>query len=262
MEMAVQKYKPVEVSERRLEELIRQGSDLIEDGLQFIDHQRMTDRGPLDVLMVDSGRTLVLAELKAVEDDTMLVQGIDYYDYVSRNIEGIARVYKKSGVDPCQPVRLFLIAPSFSVSLLNRCRWIDIPLSLFSYRCIQLDGSEEIVPVFSEVTIPSVPKPPEAYTIEDHLRYITDVAARKRLEMLLEEIRAWDPREIAVEPIKYWLSLKVGGRVFSYVGPRRKHFVVGTYNNENKWTDIPIRDDHDLETVKPLLQRSVERFRS
>lgn len=258
----MQKYKPVEVSERRLEELIRQGSDLIEDGLQFIDHQRMTDRGPLDVLMVDSGRTLVLAELKAVEDDTMLVQGIDYYDYVSRNIEGIARVYKKFGVDPCQPVRLFLIAPSFSVSLLNRCRWIDIPLSLFTYRCIQLDGSAEIVPVFSEVTIPATPELVEAYTLETHLQYITDEAARKRLEALLQEIRGWDPREIAIEPIKYWLSLKVGGRVFSYIGPRRKHFVVGTYDNEEKWSQIAVRNDDDLETVNPLLQRSVERFRS
>ena len=256
------KYKPVQVSERRLEELIRQGSDLIEDGLQFIDHQRMTDRGPLDVLMVDSGRTLVLAELKVVEDDAMLVQGIDYYDYTSRNIEGIARVYEKFRIDPCQPVRLVLVAPSFSVSLLNRCRWIDIPLSLFTYKCIQLDGSAEVVPVFSEVTIPAMPKPVEAYTVEAHLQYITDEAAKKRLEALLEEIRGWGPHEIAIEPIKYWLSLKVGGRVFSYIGPRREHFVVGSNDNENKWSQIAVRNDDDLETVKPLLQMSVERFRT
>ncbi len=35
------------------------------------------DRGSLDVQMVDSGKTLVVAELKAVADNTMLVQAID-----------------------------------------------------------------------------------------------------------------------------------------------------------------------------------------
>ncbi len=33
--------------------------------------------------MVDSGKSLIVAELKAVEDDGMLLQGLDYYDYVS-----------------------------------------------------------------------------------------------------------------------------------------------------------------------------------
>ena len=57
----MKKYRWVEVSETKLEDLIRQGTDLIEEGLVFVDHQRMTDRGPLDVLMVDSGGALILA---------------------------------------------------------------------------------------------------------------------------------------------------------------------------------------------------------
>jgi RecB family endonuclease NucS len=97
--------------------LIRQAPGLIEGGLTYVDHQRLTDRGPLDVLLVDSGNALVVAELKVVEDDSMLVQGIDYYDFVTRNIEGMCRIYKQFKPDPAQPVRLFLIAPSFSVQL-------------------------------------------------------------------------------------------------------------------------------------------------
>ena len=52
-----------------------------------------------------------------VEDDSMLVQGIDYYDYITRNLEGLARAYKSKNIsiDPTQKPRLFLIAPSFSV---------------------------------------------------------------------------------------------------------------------------------------------------
>ena len=72
----------------------------------------MTHRGPLDVLLVDSGHALV-AVLKISEDDSMLIQGIDYYDFVSRNVEAFARVYKEAHINPTQSVRLFLIAPGF-----------------------------------------------------------------------------------------------------------------------------------------------------
>ena len=64
-----------EILERDLEELVRQAPEHIEKGLRFVDHQRETDRGPLDVLLVDSGHSLAVAELKVVESDDMLWQG-------------------------------------------------------------------------------------------------------------------------------------------------------------------------------------------
>jgi hypothetical protein len=256
----MKKYKSIEVSEKQLEDLIRQGADLIEEGLRYVDHQRMTDRGPLDILMVDSGNALVVAELKVVEDDTMLVQGIDYYDYVSRSIEGMARMYKDSHIDPNQTIRLFLIAPSFSVSLLNRCKWIDIPISLFSFKCITFEDSKEVIPVFSEVTIPSAPEVAETYNVDDRLKYITNPDARKMLDDLIAEIRNWNAAKILIESTKYNISLKVSGRVFSYIGPRRKYFIVYTYDNEKKWTGFPIHQKEDLEPVKVLLKANVERL--
>lgn len=256
----MKKYKYVEVSEKVLEDLVRQGADLIEEGLHYIDHQRITDRGPLDVLMVDSGPALVVAELKVVEDDTMLVQGIDYYDYVSKSIEGMARVYKAFHVDPKQPVRLFLVAPSFSVTLLNRCKWIDIPISLFSYRCITFEDSTDITPVFSEITIPSAPKAIEAYNLDDRLKYITSPSAKSMAADLIKEIQGWNAAGIVIQPTKYDISLKISGRVFSYIGPRRKHFVVYTYDSENKWTGFPINQVEELEPVKALLRANVERL--
>ena len=159
-----------------MEELVRKYPEYIEQGLKYVDHQKRTDRGPLDVLFVDSGKALVVAELKVVEDDSMLVQGIDYYDYITRNIEELARAYrtKSISIDPTQRPRLFLIAPSFSVSLLNRCKWIDIPISLFTFQCIAFeDNPKEIIPIFKEVTIPSRPQPIEVYTTERRLDYIT-----------------------------------------------------------------------------------------
>ena len=159
----MKKYRWVEVSETKLEDLIRQGTDLIEEGLVFVDHQRMTDRGPLDVLMVDSGGALILAELKVYEDDRMLMQALDYYDWVVRHAEAFSRLYKKQKINPTQTPRLFLIAPSFSISLLNRCKYIDVPISLFTFTCIQFKGEEEVIPVFSEQAIPAVAEIVESY---------------------------------------------------------------------------------------------------
>jgi len=256
----MKRYKYVEVSEKQLEDLTRQATDLIEEGLKYIDHQKMTDRGPLDMLMVDSGNALIVAELKIIEDDTMLVQGIDYYDYISRNIEGVARVYKNFHIDPKQTVRLFLIAPSFSISLLNRCKWIDIPISLFTFKCIIFEDSKEVIPVFSEVTIPSAPEVAETYNLEDRLKYITNPDARKMVDELIKEIQSWNPSKILIEATKYDISLKVSGRVFSYLGPRRKHFIVYTYDNEKKWTGFPIHQKDDLEAVKVLVRANLERL--
>ncbi len=257
----MKKFKYVEVLEKELEDLIRQAPDAVEDGLQYIDHQKKTNRGPLDVLMVDSGGSLVVAELKVVEDDTMLVQGIDYYDYISMNVGGVARAYSKFDINPEQNVRLFLIAPGFSVSLLNRCKWIDIPISLFGYTCVQCEGSEEKVLVCREVTIPSVPIIEKPYILEDRFNYITNTDARKRAENFLEEIRSWDERKISVDVIKYAISLRFSGAVFCYLSPRRKLFHVETNNQDNKWTSFPIHNEEDLESVKALLKTNIEKLK-
>lgn len=258
----MKKYKVVEVSETELEEMVRKGAGLIEEGLRYVDHQRRTEGRRLDVLFADSGNALVVAELKVTEDDGMLVQGLDYYDYIATNIEGFARAYKEKKIEPTQKLRLFLIAPSFSFSLLNRCKWIDIPLSLFTFQCLVFeDNPQEIIPVFKEITIPTRLQSVEVYTIEQRLNYITDSKVRKTVEELLKEIQDWDKDNILIEPIKYSISIKVSGRVFMYLEPRRKHFLVSTYDNENKWTGFPIQQFEDLNDVKILLKGNYEKFK-
>jgi hypothetical protein len=256
------KYQQIDVSEQLLEDLVRQNADLIEEGLVYVHHQRITGSGRLDVLLVDSGHSLVLAELKVVEDDGMLLQGLDYYDYVSSHVEAIARLYGKFSIDPTQSVRLFLIAPSFSQSLITRCKWIDVPISLFTYKCIKLEGSDEIIPVFSEQTIPSPPDVLETHSLDDRLNYITDVEVRLIVKRLLEEIGAWDTSgKISVEAIKYSIALKVSGRNFAYISPRRKFFLIETFNQDGKWVGYPIHSDEDLTPALELVRASFTRYR-
>lgn len=248
-------YRVVEVSESQLEDLVRRAPELIEPGLGFVDHQAFTARGPLDVLLVDSGHALVVAELKVVEDDGILVQGIDYYDYVARNLDGFARAYRQHKIDPQEEPRLFLIAPSFSVTLLNRIKWINIPISLFTFQCIEFEeGKGDIIPVYKEITAPTVPERLEAYSLDDRYNYITDAKLRGLAQQLVAQIQEWDPEQVLVEPTKYDISIKVSGRVVAYVAPRRKHFVVYTNDAEGKLTGYPINSESDLETVTPLVR--------
>ena len=95
-------YKKIDVSEQQLEDLVRRHAGTIEEGLGYVDHQKQAAGGRLDVLMVDSGKSLVVAELKVVQDDGMLMQGIDYYDYISSHVEAFARLYQTHKVDPCR----------------------------------------------------------------------------------------------------------------------------------------------------------------
>ena len=255
----MRRYTKVDVSEPLLEDLIRQHSGMLEDGLIYIDHQKHTASGRLDVLMVDSGKSLVVAELKVVQDDGMLMQGVDYYDYVSGHIEAYARLYKPHDIDPTQPVRLFLIAPSFSQALVNRCKWIELPTSLFTFHCLKFEGDEDITPVFAEQEIPP---PPEVLVItqpSDHTGYITDQQIRDEAIALLDEIKNWKPGIISIDAVKSGISMKVNGRVFAYFYPRRQHYLLATYNDQEEWTGYPIKGDDDLVKVKSIVVAAMER---
>lgn len=257
----MRKYQVVDVSETDLEDLVRRAPELIEPGLQFVHHQGFTERGRLDVLLVDSGHALVIAELKVVQDDAMLVQGIDYYDYVLRNLDGFARAYKRHKIDSAQEPRLFLVAPSFSVAILNRIKWINIPISLFTFQCITFKDAEgEIVPVYQEVTAPTIPERVEAYSLDDRYNYITDAVMRSLARKLVEQIQEWDPERVLVEPTKHLISVKVSGRVVAHIGPQRSGFRVGTHDAEGKWTDYKVDSESDLETVMPAVRSKFDRI--
>jgi hypothetical protein len=115
--------------------------------------------------------------------------------------------------------------------------------------------------VFSEQSIPSPPEPLETpYSIEDRLAYITDAPVRATAKALLEEVASWDTNRVLPEAIKYAISLKVSGRVFAYLSPRRRHFIVETHNKEGTWTGYPIKTPDDLDAAKELMRNNFTRF--
>lgn len=255
----MKKYTKADVSEQQLEDIVRRDAGQIEEGLIYVDHQKPAAGGRLDVLLVDSGKSLVVAELKVTQDDGMLLQGLDYYDYASTHVESFARLYKSHSIDPTQQVRLFLIAPSFSQTLINRCKWLDLPISLFIFNCLKFEGDADVVPIFTEQQITAPPEIVEVSHLDDHLNYITDVAVRTKVAALLDEIKNWKPGNIAIDPIKYALSMKVNGRVFAYLYPRRQHYLIATYDASDEWKEYAIKTDDDLATVKAIAEAAMEK---
>lgn len=247
-------------SESALEDLIRRGPGLIEDGLIYVDHQLITAGGRLDMLLIDSGKSLVVAELKVNLDDGMLMQGVDYCDYVTAHIDALARLYHPRGFDfdPQKPVRLMLIAPAFSQTLVNRCKWIDIDISLFSFACLKFENETDLVPVYNRQEPTTFPKVPELSSIEEHLKYITDPKAQADAAKFLDEIKTWKVGKILLEGRKSMVSMKVDGTVFAYFHSRRAYFAIDTFNSEGNWTQYPIKDAFDLEQAKALMKAAME----
>ncbi len=189
----------------------------------------------------------------------MLTQCLDYFDYVSSGVETYARMYSKYNIDPAQPVRILLIAPSFSQTLLNRCKWIDAKISLFIYSCLQFETMKERVPVFLEQSIPSVQEIPVVHEKSAILSYITDPVIQIRAESVITWILTnWQGRSSA-DPTAEDISLKVDNRVVAYLCPRRRHFVIYTYNNENHWSPYPIHNEEDFDVPKRLIEEYIKR---
>jgi hypothetical protein len=209
---------------------------------------------------VDSGRSLVVAELKIKEDENMLMQGLDYYDYVSTHVESFARLYKDHSIDPTKSVRLLLVAPDFSQALVNRCKWLDLPISLFTFTCLKFEGESDLVPIFVEMEIPELPLGPEVSSIPDHLGYIADPTVRASAASLLDEIKGWKPGNIALDPIKGSISMKVNNRVFAYLWTKRRFFWIGAYGTDGEWKQYPVKNDEDLANARILTKSAMEKL--
>jgi len=197
-------------------------------------------------------------EILVEQNHGMLVQGLDYYDYVSSHVESFARLYKAHSIDPTQQVRLFLVAPDFSQTLVTRCKWFDLPISLFTFTCLKFEDDDDLVPIFTEREIPAPPEIIEVSSIEDHLTYITDTTVRAKVTSLLDEIKGWKPGNISLDPTKDSISMKVNNRVFAYLWPRRQHYVIGTYGADDEWKEHPVKGDDDLANVKPIMKAAME----
>jgi len=116
----------------------------IEEGLQVLENQVPASRGFIDLLSVDADRTLVVVELKKDSDDRMLTQALEYYDFVRDNSERFAQAYSDHEIKPHVEPRLALIAANYSSAVLAAARYVNVPLSLYTYAYLGMGSMEGI----------------------------------------------------------------------------------------------------------------------
>lgn len=256
------KYTRNELSEKELEDRIIKHPDLIENGLIYLEHQRHTTTGRLDILFVDNNKILTIAELKVVEDAYMLFQALDYFDFVAEKIESFARLHPQQKIDVEKYPRLMLIAPNFSPILINRCKWFnpDIQISLLVYQYIKFDEISEDTLVFipHELSVPPtiISKAPE---IDELLSYIKIDTAKGLAKRFLEEI-ANISREIVIDPLQWGKSIKYQGYVLCYWEPRQSYIRISSFSDDEEWESIKVSDENHYDKAIGMIKNTIKRW--
>lgn len=231
------KVKPIELKERdELEPLLVANPDVIEQGLQIICHQLMTDSGPLDILAVDDEGTLVIIELKNEAAEGHLDQALRYYDWCRQNISWISKAYSNNNhIDANSSPRLMLIAPSFTDTVKRISKYVNtnVKLHLIQYQAFE-DEKGECGILCNEIDYGQPPEPPEIPTVEKKLEYFHDAKVRDLFKAVMEELHS---KQIEIKPINgLWISFWYKGKRFMYMAPKRNFFVAEILTQGGNWT--------------------------
>jgi len=228
------KVKPIDLRERdELEPLLVANPDVIEQGLQVVSHQLMTDSGPLDILAVDSEGTLVIIELKNEAAEGHLDQALRYYDWCRKNISWISKAYNNNHIDSNSSHRLMLIAPSFTDTVKRISKYVDVELHLIQYQAFEDEKNDRGI-LCNEIDYGQPPEPPDIPTIDKKLDYFQDGKVKDFFKTVLEELQAI---QIEIKPIRgLWISFWYKGKRFMYIGTKRNFFVANILTPGGTWT--------------------------
>ncbi len=256
--------------ETELENLVIEHVESVEAGLTYLDHQRKTETGRLDVLCVDADGVFVVMELKAKEEDAMLMQGLEYLDYVNENRDRYASFYarklksegKNVEIDPTSPPRLILVAPSFTDMLKKCVKYVDenYPVSLKHFKILKLKRTGEIAPIFIDLTVEAPQIFEEPMTLEDHLNRISETGLRDLCEQAIERIRAVGPG-VEVQSRGHWLAFFNKGRRFAVIQARKSMFHVRVVTGAD-WKEFPkitVKNEGDF--GESFLEKIRERYK-
>lgn len=100
------------------------------------------------------------------------------------------------------------------------------------------------------------------YSLQDRYSYITNRRAREQARKLVDEIQSWYPERVSVVPTKSDISLRIPGRVFAVLTPRRAFFNVYTYNDAGEWTRYKIESESDVDAVRSLARARLDEMLS
>ena len=141
--------------------------NLVEKGLTVIcSNVPINDKTTLDILCHDSNGQLVILQLNVEEDDAMLLQGLQSFDYVDKFKSFLKATYNRHKIDDKEKPRLILIAPSFSDAVRRAVESMKgIRIDLYEWEYLKLGDHKglRLQPIFTwkPTEKPKEEKPPE-----------------------------------------------------------------------------------------------------
>ncbi|MEM3565852.1 MAG: endonuclease NucS [Candidatus Bathyarchaeia archaeon] len=140
-------------SRQELEQMIVNEINMVEKGLTVIcSNVPINDKTTLDVLCHDSNGQLVILQLNVEEDDAMLLQGLQSFDYVDKFKSFLKATYNKHKIDDKEKPRLILIAPSFSDAVRRAVESMKgIHIDLYEWEYLKLGDHKglRLQPIFT-----------------------------------------------------------------------------------------------------------------
>lgn len=254
----LEEVKILNISEAELESYVKSSLNDIETGLTLIDTQVNTYRGPLDILAADNEGCLVVMELKVREDDDMLFQAMNYYDWVQEHIDTVNRMYKNIHstveVNYKRPPRLMLIAPSFPSSLKRRAKYLNIDIDLHIYRFIEIGGKTGLL--FEQVDIPPLRVvPPSPPTISDLMNRPQNDEHKTLIKKLDEAIKEFAD-DMEPYPTTEYIGYKVRGSWVVSIHPRKTACPRVVISSEGGSEPFPLENRDDIKKNIDLISKA------
>jgi Holliday junction resolvase-like predicted endonuclease len=212
-------------SENALEQLLLADLGNLEEGLQVLDNQVPAGTGFIDILATDSEKALVVIELKKEESDRMLLQTLEYYDFVRERAAHFASTYRhKYPIDEHAEPRLILVAHTFSETLQAAAKYLDAPLALYTYEYLHF-GNENAL-YLTELPV-SEPKDfqKRRRTPVEHLDKIKNPDVRALCESTIQKILAVDSANMTTKGLRGRIAIKYQGHNLAYIWPRQNWFL-------------------------------------
>jgi hypothetical protein len=252
-------FKRLEIEqERELEAQVIKDPEALEDGLIYLTHQRSANGNYIDVLATDSDGVLVVIELKVGEEDEMLLQALEYYDYVSSNRDRLAKEYatKAKIVDQEEP-RIMLVASGFSERLRMAARYVEPKVTLLEYAYIETKNKERGL-FCKEVHFESETGYSAPIALEAIFAYVVNPGVKKACLKVHSEIMKMGKDLEAVANGTHGIRYKCRNRLIGGLSLRRTFFYVW-YRKDEDWPEFKLATNRDWISKKEKVVKAMDK---
>jgi len=140
-------------SNQELEQMIAKDITQVAKDLTVIcNNVPVNDKTTLDILCHDGNGQLVIVQVNVNEDDMMLLQGLQSFDYIDKFKSFLKATYNKNKIDDKEKPRLILIAPSFSDAVRHAVESMKgIRIDLYEWEYLKLGDHKglRLQPIFA-----------------------------------------------------------------------------------------------------------------